>query len=137
MRCARTTTVVLLAVSTVLAGVACWEKEAADPQDVLKDDIGSEEPDASAGEPPGKSKGASSTEPLASRIDCEQAQRHLFELGYKQEGGDTPDLDSDEARTKIEKLVDECLKRRTTRREAWCISRVAREADIDRCVQKP
>jgi hypothetical protein len=142
--------VVVIATSQFLA--ACHEKEAADPKDILREDLADEDNQV-GGNPapvrrqPAAPKRAASRPALASRAECERAARHTFELGYalgvaevsaekqrsevktrRPEG-----LESEEARQRIDQITEECLQQRTTRREAQCIAQVKSEAEIDRC----
>jgi len=130
---------------------SCAPKEAEDPKSILGNDLahegvygGGEGPDSprdvrSAGPP---------SEALASRADCEQAARHLVELGIdlaireeqdpekKQKLADDKPaaLNSEGARAHVAEWSAECRARRTTRAEARCIASIRSESAIERCV---
>lgn len=137
------------------AGCVGGPKEAADPHQILGDDLapgGVESTGASSPRPdptaPPNAAHKPPPEPPATREECRRAARHVEEVGIdlaidaetdpakkKKMAADKGDtLASPEMKEHIQRGTEQCLQRGTTRREARCIAQIREERDIDRCV---
>jgi hypothetical protein len=121
-----------------------------DPRDILGDELDYGGVDARTATP-GSSRApdpAESQTGPATRAECERACRHIVLLGFRLERTNEPDparrreleaehardMQSLEVQRRIRELTDDCLAKRTSRREAKCILAVEHADQIDRCL---
>ncbi len=131
-------------------------KEAADPRQILGEDMsqgGVESSGAASPKPDPRTPPNAQHKPVpevaATQKECEQATRHVEELGIdlainaetdpakkKQMADSKADtLSSPEMQQQIKRGTEQCVQRGTTRREASCIAHIQTEQDIDHCVR--
>lgn len=136
--------------ATLMLGVlllGCGKREAADPRDVLGDEMTYGGVDGRTGEPTAPGKGKSGSDEPADTDECEAAAEHLVALGIdlaiqqEQDPQKKQQLQADReralasagARKLAQQWTQECLDRGDTRAEVRCILKATREADLERC----
>jgi hypothetical protein len=140
----------LLAVGLLLA--ACGRKQAADPRDVLGEEMRYRGVDGRTGTPAAApvAEDPDAGKP-ADAEECRSAADHLVALGVDlaiQEERDPQQkqklaaqreqsLASEQARALSREWTQQCLDRGDTRGEVACILRAQREAELERCAPSP
>jgi len=133
----------------MLAISACGRKEAADPRDVLGQDMNYGGVDGRSGEVrPSSASGASDEGNEAADADhCREGAEHLVELGIELAIQEETDpnakaklmnereqaLTSEQARTLASEWTKECLERGDTVAEVDCILKASRQSELERC----
>lgn len=124
------------------------QREAADPRDLLGEDLSHQ--GVSGVEGTGRHDGvdpeSDPLEELATRDECRQAHQHLARLGQAEAAAQEPDpakaaklrdekiLQTPEAKRFIEAEVDQCLDNETSKRLIRCILGMKKPAELDACI---
>lgn len=150
----------LLVISWVLGGPACAPPEARDPSEIIAEDPsflhgqGAVHHEGS-GPPPRTPEARTGPRPEAdpqldrpaSYADCQTAHRHVMRLGIEEaiRAEQDPEeqkrmryekgalLESPAVKTAIREAAEDCVTRRTTKREAACIAKLQSTSGVDRC----
>ncbi len=127
-----------LALTLCLLGSACGRKEAADPRQVLGEEMRYGGVDGRTGKavPEPTSSTDDSSEP-ADADECQEAAEHLVGLGIDLEVSEAAERQrlrqSERARRMVKQWTAECLERGDTSAQVACILQTTRESQLESC----